>query len=450
MNTIPIYLTDSQTRSKKLFEPISHGTVKIYTCGPTVYDRAHLGNARSAVTYDILFRFLKRIYPSVVYVRNITDIDDKIINKCLADGIQAIDLTTTMTNYYHEDMHALNCLPPTHEPRASQYIPQMIAMIQKLIAKGHAYEANSHVLFSVDSYEKYGQLSNRTQDEMIAGSRVEVAPYKKHPADFILWKPSPAAEKAFGFDSPWGWGRPGWHIECSAMTKGLLGEVFDIHGGGVDLIFPHHENEVAQSKCSSDSHQFANYWVHNGFLMVAGEKMSKSLGNFKTVKDILDNNVEGCVIRCFYLTTHYKKPIDFNDKAISDAKKTIQRFREALVGYQALADKPKADDEFLDCLADDMNTPLYLAKLHEYAIKFLKTGDVKYQQILADGCELIGLDLAKEVEAIPAILHDMAQKRTEAKKVKDWSLADSIRAQIEQEGYIINDTVSGYELVRKD
>jgi len=436
IKTMQIYITNSLSKQKEIFKPIDPNHVTMYACGPTVYDRPHLGNARAAVVYDVLFRFLQSVYKKVTYARNITDVDDKIIAACLSSGVAFKELTERTTAQYHEDMQALNCLEPTHEPRATEYIPQMIEMIQALIEKGHAYEVEGHVLFSVGSFSEYGKLSNRSREEMIAGARVEVAPFKKDPADFVLWKPSAEEEFAFGFDSPWGRGRPGWHIECSAMTRAILGDSFDIHGGGADLMFPHHENEIAQSECSSDHNHFANYWVHNGFLMVDGEKMSKSLGNFKTVKEVLDEGEEGCVIRCFYLTTHYRKPIDFNQKAIEDATKTIAKFRRALAGFEGVA---PADAEFQSYLADDLNTPLYLAKMHEYASWYLRDGNAQAQLKLASACKLIGLDLKQKEMVIPEEVRNLAEQRNKARLEKNWQLADELRAKITALGFEVMD-----------
>jgi cysteinyl-tRNA synthetase len=443
-----IYFSNSLTRRKELFKPIDLNSVTMYACGPTVYDRPHLGNARSAVTYDILFRFLKSVYNKVTYARNITDVDDKIIAACLSSNISFQELTENMTKFYHEDMQALNCLLPSVEPRATKFIPQMIAMIQSLIESGNAYEVEGHVLFSVPSCKEYGKLSGRSRDEMIAGARVEVAPFKKDPADFVLWKPSIGNEKDFGFDSPWGKGRPGWHIECSAMTRSILGENFDIHGGGVDLTFPHHENEIAQSECSSKHGKFANYWVHNGFLMVGGEKMSKSLGNFKTVREVLNEGVEGCVIRCFYLGTHYRKPIDFNNKAIDDAKKAVNRFRQALAGIEDYV--YDIDQEFQEYLADDLNTPLYIAKMHEYATRYLKDRNKADQIKLASASNLIGLDLSEKEIFVPDEVHGLAKQRQKARLEKNWQMADELRKELDQLGFEMLDTKDGYSIKHKD
>ncbi len=432
-----IFLHNSLTRQKEEFIPIDKNNIRMYACGPTVYDRPHLGNARAEVVYDVLFRLLESVYPKVTYARNITDVDDKIINASRQTGKPIAEITTTMTKYFHQDVAALNCLTPTIEPRATNHIKEMIEMIQDLIAKGHAYEAEKHVLFSVESYKEYGKLARRSVEDMIAGARVEVAPYKKNPADFVLWKP--ADEN--GFESPWGMGRPGWHIECSAMSNKHLGSEFDIHGGGADLMFPHHENEVAQSECAN-GHKFAHYWVHNGFLTVGGEKMSKSLGNFKTVREVLDEGVEGVVIRYLYLSTHYKKPLDFNDKALEDSKKAIERFRLALKTSPA---KSSNSSELLEALADDMNTPLALSKLHEYANAAIK-GSIEDSGKLMAGCELLGLNLAEFVKAIPAEIIKLAEERLTAKNAKNWALADELRNKISSLGYTVKDTKEGFEI----
>ena len=437
-----IFLTNTLSRKKEEFKPINSEEITMYVCGPTVYDRPHLGNARSAVVYDVLYRLLLKVYPKVKYVRNITDVDDKIINAAIENNESIQSLTTRITSYYHDDINALNCILPTYEPKASQYIAQMIKMIERLITMGHAYVAQKHVLFSVASFADYGKLANRSRDEMIAGARVEIAPFKKDPADFVLWKPSPESEFEFGFESPWGRGRPGWHIECSAMSNNLLGDVFDIHGGGADLMFPHHENEVAQSVCASSNHKFVRYWVHNGFLMVDGEKMSKSLGNFKTVRQVLDDGIEGVVIRYLYLTTHYRKPLDFTMKALLDATKSITRFREAIIGINKVCDIK----EFVEIIADDLNTPQLLAKLHEYAHLALK-GDGEAAIKVRTGCEFLGLDLSEA--ALPQDLVELAEKRLIAKGNKNWVLADTLRDEILSLGYEIKDGKDNYKLTKK-
>lgn len=432
-----IYLTNSLTRSKDEFKPIDADNVKLYACGPTVYDRAHLGNARSAVVYDVFYRVLKEIYPKVTYVRNITDVDDKIIAAAKANNEDISDLTKRMEKFYHDDMAALNCLAPDHEPRATEHIADMILMITDLINKGYAYESQRHVLFSVSSFEHYGLLSGRSREEMIAGARVEVAPYKQDPADFVLWKPVAQDEINTGFDSPWGKGRPGWHIECSAMSKAYLGADFDIHGGGADLTFPHHENEIAQSYCANGHGHFAHYWVQNGFLTVNGEKMSKSLGNFVTVHELMQKGVAPEIIRYFYLTTHYRKPLDFNQKAIDDAKKALHKF------ISAVSDAPPIkSQELLEVLCDDMNTPLALAKLHEYADKG-REGE------LAWGLKLLGINLMKARE-IPQQVIDLAEMRSTARANQDWDKSDELRQKIKEMGFGIKDTKDGgYQIIEE-
>lgn len=435
-----VFLSNSLTKRKEVFYPLSKDSVKMYACGPTVYERPHMGNARAAVVYDILFRLLKHFYKDVVYVRNITDVDDKIINSAKSQNIAIDSLTTQITQFYHQDVAELNCLPPNVEPKATTHIKQMIEMIEQLIKSSHAYVVQGHVLFDVSSHSNYGELANRLLDEMIAGARVEVAPFKKNPADFVLWKPCEAED--YGFESPWGRGRPGWHIECSAMSFTYLGADFDIHGGGADLMFPHHENELAQSKCANSGASFARYWVHNGFLTVNGEKMSKSLGNFKTVREIIESGFNGSVIRYFYLTTHYKKPLDLNDKALEDAKKAMKKISAVI--HKTDSKKIKECHEVINFLADDMNTSAALAHLHELASKS-QQGDEEANKQLLWSLDFLGLEVvAKEV--IPADIIKIAQERLQAKKEKDWQLADLLRAQIMERGYKILDTDDSYEL----
>ncbi|MGR3541678.1 MAG: cysteine--tRNA ligase, partial [Hasllibacter sp.] len=327
-----IRLHDSMTGTKRDFAPIDPADVRLYVCGPTVYDRAHLGNARTAVAFDVLFRLLRHVYGEahVTYVRNVTDVDDKINARAAQTGRPIREITDETLGWYREDMAALGNLPPTHEPRATDHIPGMVAMIGDLIAKGHAYEAEGHVVFSVKSDPGYGALSKRSVDDMIAGARVEVAPYKRDPMDFVLWKPSD--EGTPGWDSPWGRGRPGWHIECSAMSAELLGPHFDIHGGGADLKFPHHENEIAQSTCAHPGEGFANTWLHSEMLRVEGQKMSKSLGNFFTVRDLIEKGVSGPVMRLLLLGTRYSQPLDWTEVKLAEAEATWRKFRDASGG----------------------------------------------------------------------------------------------------------------------
>jgi cysteinyl-tRNA synthetase len=451
---IKISLSNTLTGNKEVFVPIDSSQVRMYVCGPTAYDRPHLGNARSAVVYDLLFRVLRKVYRNVIYVRNITDVDDKIIAAVKASKSDMKSLTVKMIKCYHDDIAALNCLPPTYEPKACDYIPHMIKVIERLLENGNAYIANNHALFSINSYKDYGKLSNRTCDEMISGARVEIAPFKKDPADFVLWKPSIQEEYKYSFDSPWGRGRPGWHTECVAMSRDLLGEVFDIHGGGADLMFPHHENEIAQSECSSQHSDFVRYWVHNGFLMVEGEKMSKSLGNFRTVRELLNEGIEGVVIRYLCLTTHYRKPLDFTKKALEDSMKSISRFRDAVNIAISEGDEDddtnKIDDiEFIEILADDLNTSKFLSYLHDLSHKALN-GDIAASRKVKVGCKLSGLDLTIHKIEIPKDVEDLAELRLIAKNNKNWTLADNLRKEIEIRGFEVNDTKSGYKINKKN
>ena len=363
MTMTNIYLHNSMTRKKERFVPIDPKDVRMYLCGPTVYDRAHLGNARNVIMFDVLFRLLRHIYgeKAVNYVRNFTDVDDKINDRARKSGRSIADITQETSQWYLEDMGALGNLEPTHMPRATQYIAQMVSMIENLIERGHAYDAEGHVLFSVKSYEKYGALSGRSVEDMIAGARVEVAPYKRDPMDFVLWKPS--EDETPGWESPWGRGRPGWHIECSAMAKDLLGESFDIHGGGNDLLFPHHENEIAQSHCAHPEAHFARYWLHNEMLQVEGKKMSKSLGNFFTVRDLLDQGYAGEVIRFVFLSTHYGKPMDWTETKARDAENTLRKWRKLCDGVRP----SQVSQLALESIADDLNTAGAIAELHALA-----------------------------------------------------------------------------------
>jgi len=347
-----------------VFTPIDPNNVRMYVCGPTVYDRAHLGNARPVVVFDVLYRLLRHVYGAdhVTYVRNFTDVDDKINARAAASGRAIGEITDETIQWFLGDMAALGALEPNAMPRATQFIPQMVAMISDLIAKGHAYEAEGHVLFAVESYQDYGALSGRSIDDMIAGARVEVAPYKRNPMDFVLWKPS--GPDLPGWESPWGRGRPGWHIECSAMAYELLGENFDIHGGGNDLMFPHHENELAQSCCAHPEGRFANYWLHNEMLQVEGKKMSKSLGNFFTVHDLLEQGVPGEVIRFVFLSTHYRKPMDWTEKKAREAEATLEKWDEIVGDATPALDVPAS---VIEAVADDLNTALAITELHALA-----------------------------------------------------------------------------------
>ena len=361
---VEIRLTNTRTRKKELFTPLDAGNVRLYLCGPTVYDRAHLGNARPVLVFDVLVRLLHHVYGTaqVTYVRNFTDVEDKINDRAAALGRSIRDLTEETIGWYHQDMDAIGALRPDHEPRATDYIAEMVEMIELLVAQGHAYAAEGHVLFDVRSFPEYGRLSGRSVDDMIAGARVEVAPFKRDPMDFVLWKPSD--EDTPGWDSPWGRGRPGWHIECSAMSRALLGDTFDIHGGGIDLQFPHHENEVAQSCCAHPEGDFAKFWLHNEMLQVEGKKMSKSLGNFFTIRDLLDGDVPGEVIRFVMLSTHYRKPMDWTETKAKDAEAVLRRWRGLVNGVEPSLNPAPA---VLGALADDLNTAGAIAALHELA-----------------------------------------------------------------------------------
>ena len=361
---IKIKLHNTLTRKKQTFVPLDENNVRLYLCGPTVYDRAHLGNARNVIMFDILYRLLIDTYgiSSVTYVRNFTDIDDKINSKSLESGRPINDITSETIQWYLEDMAALGNLEPNLMPRATDYIPQMINYIERLIKRGFAYSDEGHVLFSVSNYKDYGKLSGRSIEDMIAGARVEVASYKKNPMDFVLWKPS--EKDVPGWESPWGRGRPGWHIECSAMAHDLLGATFDIHGGGNDLQFPHHENEIAQSCCAYPESEFARYWLHNEMLQVDGKKMSKSLGNFFTVRDLLDQGYPGEVIRFVFLSTHYSKPMDWNNSKALEAKNILRKWRGLLKNNSEIVPIPK---EAINILSDDLNTSGVISLLHKYA-----------------------------------------------------------------------------------
>src|SRR5215469_9221119 len=394
-----LILHNTMTRRKEEFRPIDPQNVRMYVCGPTVYDFAHIGNARPVVVFDVLFRLLRRIYGEahVTYARNITDVEDKINAAAKERGESIRALTERTAKAYHEDMAALGALRPTIEPRATEHIAQMIAMIATLIADGHAYEAEGHVLFSIASMPEYGRLSGRSLDEMRAGARVEVAPYKRDPGDFVLWKPS--SPDLPGWESPWGRGRPGWHIECSAMSEAHLGETFDIHGGGLDLIFPHHENEIAQSVCAHDGRPFVRYWVHNGFLSVDSAKMSKSLGNFLTVRELLDE-APGEAIRLALLSAHYRDPLDWTSERLRQARQTLDRCYRALTLprdpiFERFGEAAEALRPVREALEDDLNTPLALTRLHELVGAINRTSSdaerSALQRALEQGGELMGL-----------------------------------------------------------
>jgi cysteinyl-tRNA synthetase len=432
-------LTNSLGRHKQVFEPLDPDNIGVYVCGPTVYNYAHIGNARPAVVFDVLRRVLMHLYPKVTYVSNITDIDDKIMNAAQDTG-EAIDvITNKFTDIYNADMAALGVMKPDHQPRATDTIPEMISMIESLIARGHAYVAEGHVVFNVPSFEGYGKLSGRNRDEQIAGARVDVAPYKKDPADFVLWKPS--ADDQPGWDSPWGRGRPGWHIECSAMSEKYLGADFDIHGGGLDLTFPHHENEIAQSVCAHDHSGFARVWLHNGFLMVEGEKMSKSIGNVLLVHDLL-KTVPGEAMRLALLSSHYRQPFDWTQRGLDDAVKTLSHFYDVIADAK---DDGKIDPDFLEALCDDLNTSRALTLMHGMA-KAGRGADLKASArllgLLQDTetfHDAISADV--DVETVEALLAE----RLVARDAKNWAESDRIRGELIKMGVTIKDTPTGTE-----
>jgi cysteinyl-tRNA synthetase len=438
-----LMLHNSLTRRKERFVPLDPGHVRMYVCGPTVYDLAHIGNARPAVVFDVLARLLRRLYPRVTYVRNITDVEDKINERARESGESIASITARTTADYHADMAELGTLPPDVEPRATAHLPEMIAIIERLIAGGHAYEAQGHVLFAVASFEAYGHFSGHTPDELLAGARIEIAPYKRDPGDFVLWKPSD--DETPGWDSPWGRGRPGWHIECSAMSWRYLGENFDIHGGGQDLIFPHHENEIAQSCCAFPGSVFARYWLHNGMLLVNGEKMSKSLGNFFTVRDVLAR-APGEAIRLLLLRGQYRGALDFTDTALTEARRELDRF------YRALRHTPSSitgpvHPSVLEPLCDDLNTPLAISAMHALADAALGGDAVAASALRASG-NVMGL-LQNAPEVWFAGGHDLREiqqaidERLAARKARDFAHADAIRAELETRGIVLEDGPGG-------
>jgi cysteinyl-tRNA synthetase len=450
----PLMLYNTLTRRKEAFQPIDPGNVRMYVCGPTVYDYAHIGNARPVIVFDVLFRLLREIYGAdhVKYVRNITDVDDKINARAAEEGVSIRDLTERTAKQFHEDIKALGVLPPTVEPRATEHIEEMKALIEALVANGHAYVAENHVLFHVPSMSDYGRLSNRSLEEMEAGARVEVAPYKKDPMDFVLWKPSKAGEPSWpspaGIAVP---GRPGWHIECSAMAEKHLGQIFDIHGGGIDLVFPHHENEIAQSRCAHDTPVMARFWLHNGFLQVEGEKMSKSLGNFITIHDLL-KDWPGEVVRFNMLRTHYRQPMDWTKKSMEESQATLERWAElcdSVGGVMGEGWRPSEDA--VEALKDDLNTPLAIAKLHEGA-KDAKRSDADAQQWLASAA-FLGFDVerwrgrAKSADIIEATEPELAsrvkslvEQRSKARKAKNFKEGDRIRDELAAMGIALKDS----------
>ena len=448
-----MFLFNTLKRCKEEFVPIDENNVRMYVCGPTVYDRAHLGNAKTPVAFDVLYRVLCHKYgkDKVTYVSNITDVDDKILNKHKETGKTIREITEQTYQWYIDDMAKLNVLSPNYRPRATEYINEMIEMVELLLKEGHAYEAEGHVLFDVDSMKNYGFLSGRSMKEMLAGARVEVAEYKKNPADFILWKPSDSDQP--GWNSPWGYGRPGWHLECSAMSSKLLGNSFDIHGGGSDLIFPHHENECAQSMCAHPGESYARYWVHGGMLMVDGVKMSKSLGNFYTIDQVLER-APAEALRLLFLTTHYHQPFNFTFEGLEQAKQNLDKFYNALLKVKDVPlDDSLVDERVVAALEDDLNTPLALSFIHELVNNLNKAENEQNQSkcktILLKSAELLGIlwqdpkdwfrSGASDLEEIEAKIAE----RILAKKNKDYALADKIRDELKEKGIVLEDSPQG-------
>ncbi len=435
-----IFLTNNLTNKKEQFIPKDRKKIGMYVCGPTVYDDPHIGNARPLVIFDILFRLLKNNFSKVTYVRNITDIDDKIIKSSQEQKISTKELTEKVTSSFLKDCEFLNCENPTHQPKATEHIDLMIEMITELIEKGFAYENQNHVYFEVKKFADYGKLSNKSLDELIAGSRIEISKNKKNSEDFVLWKPSINDEPYW--DSPWGKGRPGWHLECSAMSKKFLGNEFDIHGGGIDLIFPHHENEIAQSRCANETKVFAKYWVHNAFITMSNEKMAKSQGNILKIKDFR-NKISGQIIRLALMSAHYKQPLDWNDKLLSDCENTLDKWYRV---YSSDLKSIKVPDEILKPLYEDLNTPGYIANLHNLFEKASKGEDIN---LFVSACQFIGLmnesseqwnNFKKNKASISETeIEDMLKLRDKARENKNYKEADRIRDELLDKGVLIED-----------
>ena len=442
------------TLSKKIedFIPINKSHIKIYVCGPTVYDKIHIGNARPLVVFDTFVRLLRYKYPKVTYVRNITDVDDKINDRLISEKITLKDLTDKTINDFQKDCTSLNNLYPDYEPRATEHISEMIKMIENLILNEFAYLSKGHVLFNIKKFPEYGSLSNRTLDEMISGSRVEIADYKINPGDFVLWKPS--EQNIPGWESPWGRGRPGWHIECSAMSKKYLGVQFDIHGGGADLIFPHHENEIAQSRCANNSNSLANYWMHNGYVNIDNVKMSKSLKNFVSISELL-NKFKGETIRYFLLQSHYRAPLNFSNNSLLEANTSLSSLYRSVEDLSVNGDP---DNEILTNLEDDVNTPKVFSRLH-YLSEQANKGSIEAAQLLKNSSPILGLlentsdnwfktnsfnedDLSINKLTKRQIL-ELIEKRAYAKTKKDFELADKIRKFLDDEGIVLEDNANG-------
>ena len=435
-----IFLTNNLTNKKEQFVPRNSKNVGMYVCGPTVYDDPHIGNARPLIIFDILYKLLKNEFTEVTYVRNITDIDDKIINSSKDQKISTKELTDKITKSFLDDCKYLNCENPTHQPKATEHIDLMIKMINELIAKGFAYENNKHVYFEVKKFSDYGKLSNKKLEDLIAGSRVDISENKKNSEDFVLWKPSNNDEPFW--KSPWGNGRPGWHLECSAMSKKFLGNEFDIHGGGIDLIFPHHENEIAQSRCANDTKVFANYWVHNAFITMSNEKMAKSQGNILKIKNFR-NKISGQVIRLALMSTHYKQPLDWNDKLIDECQNTLDKWYRI---YSSDIKPVPVKEEILKPLYEDLNTPGYIANLHKLYEEANK-GDNK--ELFISACKFIGIfnedqkqwqKYKQDKVSISEVeINNKINLRDKARENKDYKEADRIRDELSDKGVLIED-----------
>ena len=438
---MPLKITNTLSRTKEKFVPIDQENIRMYVCGPTIYDYPHVGNARPLIVFDVLFRLLKKIFPNskITYVRNITDIDDKIIEASKKLNITTSELTNKVLKDFHNDCDYLGCLKPTVEPKATDHLDEMINLIKRLIEKGFAYESSSHVYFAVSKFKDYGKLSNKNIKDLISGSRIEISENKKAPGDFVLWKPSKENEPSW--ESPFGKGRPGWHLECSAMSEKYLGKYFDFHGGGLDLIFPHHENEIAQSVCANDNQKLSNYWLHNGYVTIDKQKMSKSFNNFITINE-LKNNYNGQVIRLAMLSSHYTQPFDWNKNILENSKKILEKW------YEFYSDEPESiNDANLKYLLDDLNTPLMISNINDL-YKKAKSGDTLSAKQLSSSCKILGLfnqnveewkNFKKIGKMPPEEIEKLILQRNEARAKKDFETSDKIRDLLVSKGVLIKD-----------
>ena len=441
-----IRLYNSKTKKKEIFHPVDEENVTMYVCGPTVYGAHHIGNARPAVVFDLLAKLLRNEYKNVTYARNITDVDDKIINAAIEQNVEISEITKKSTNQYHSDMKILNVEDPNKEPYATQFISEMILFIEDLITKDNAYVSEGHVLFDINSYKSYGDLSSRDPKDMIAGSRVKVQDYKKNPLDFVLWKPS--NENEIGWNSPWGRGRPGWHLECSTMILEIFGETIDIHGGGEDLRFPHHENECAQSFCRNDGKQLANFWLHNGMVQMADSKMSKSLGNILLIKDLL-NDMPGEVIRLSLMSSHYRQPLKWSDDLVDQSKKTLNTFYSFLDQYEDIdITNINVNEEILSSLSDDINTPKAISVLHSMFKDLKKDPDnIELRSSFIKSANFMGLLFSKprnwlikeDSNVDTKVIDELIIERNRARQSKDFSVADDIRDKLLDMGVVLED-----------